>query len=384
MNSQSLPIYLDYNATTPLLPEVVSAMMPYLTEYFGNPSSGHVYGRVAKAAVDRAREQVADLLGCSADEIFFTSGGTEANNLAIRGVVDAKNKSGPTDGKVVTSVVEHPATIQPCNWLQRCGYRVTRLPVDRDGQVTQESLTQAVDSQTILVTLMHSNNETGVLQPVAEAARLAHQAGALIHTDAAQSIGKVPVRVDELGVDLLSVAGHKLYAPKGVGALYIRRGTPLEPVVRGAGHERGLRPGTENVAAIVGLGEACEQSRLFLSSIESHLRQLRDRLWNRLSTSIPGLALNGHAESRLPNTLNVRFPRVSGSALLARAPQVAASTGSACHDGTEVAPSVIVAMGIPHDQAIGSVRMTVGRMTTEEQVDVAADALAQAWLMLVT
>ncbi|NUN15193.1 MAG: cysteine desulfurase [Myxococcales bacterium] len=378
------PIYLDYNATTPLLPEVVAAMLPYLSEHFGNPSSSHIYGSRTKSAVAHAREQVARLLGCSADEIFFTSGGTEANNLSICGVAEAWRDRQATSGHIVTSVIEHPATSNPCSWLQHRGMRVSRTPVDSTGRITIESLKQSIDSSTTLVTLMHSNNETGVLQPISEAAALAHEVGAVMHTDAAQSIGKIPVHVDNLGVDLLSVAGHKLYAPKGVGALYVRRGTPILPFLRGAGHERGLRPGTENVASIVGLGEACEQARLHLTDTEPRLLRLRNRLWNRLNAVIPGLALNGHPDLRLPNTLNLRFPMVSGLSLLAATPEVAASTGSACHDGAETASSVILAMGIPQEQAIGSVRFTVGRMTTEEQIDQAAEALSRSWSRLVS
>jgi cysteine desulfurase len=246
------PIYLDHNATTPLLPEVIDTMLPYLREHFGNPSSGHVYGTRAGRAVARAREQVAALLGCEADEVIFTSGGTEANNLAIRGVGAAvENRR-----HIVTTVIEHPATARPCAWLEKHGRSVTRIGVDADGRVRVDAAREAIGRDTALVTVMHSNNETGVLQPVHELAVLAHAAGALLHTDAAQSLGKVPVNVRDLDVDLLSVAGHKLYAPKGVGALYVKRGTPLVPFTLGASHERGLRPGTENVASIVGLGAA--------------------------------------------------------------------------------------------------------------------------------
>jgi cysteine desulfurase len=369
------PIYLDHNATTPLLPEVVDAMMPYLREHFGNPSSTHPYGARAREAVARAREQVAGLIGCDADEVLFTSGGTEANNLAIRGVIAALERR----RHVVTTAIEHPATARLCAWLEGQGYRLTRIGVDGDGRARIDGAREAIHGHTALVTVMHSNNETGVLQPVAEVARLAHAAGALVHTDAAQSVGKVPVRVRELDVDLLSVAGHKLYAPKGVGALYVRRGTPLVPVLLGAGHERGLRPGTENVASIVGLGVACELVGRDLESTATRLRALRDLLRDRLAAGVPGLALNGHRELRLPNTLNVRFPRASGSAVLEGAPEVAASTGSACHEGGESASAVILAMGIPPAEALGSVRLTLGRGTTEEDVLRAADALVRSW-----
>ncbi|MGE0788025.1 MAG: cysteine desulfurase family protein [Sandaracinaceae bacterium] len=369
------PIYLDHNATTPLLPEVVDAMLPYLREHFGNPSSGHVYGARARAAVAQAREQVAALLKCDADEIVFTSGGTESNNLAIRGVTEALERK----SHVVTTVIEHPATARPCAWLERHERSVTRIGVDVDGRARVDAAREAIDGDTALVTVMHSNNETGVLQPVEELARLAHAAGALIHTDAAQSLGKVPVRVRDLDVDLLSIAGHKLYAPKGVGALYMKRGRPLVPFALGASHERGLRPGTENVASIVGLGAACEAVGRDLDLVAARMQRLRDLLWEQLASGVPGLALNGHRELRLPNTLNVRFPRASGSAVLEGAPEVAASTGSACHEGHESASAVILAMGVSPEEALGSVRLTLGRSTTEDEVVRAAEALVGAW-----
>ena len=369
------PIYLDHNATTPVLPEVIEAMLPFLRQHFGNPSSGHVYGQTAQAAVTRARAQVAALLSCDADEIVFTSGGTEANNLAIRGVCDAR-----ADRRhVVTTVIEHPATERPCAWLQRHGWRVTRVGVDSDGRARMEEVRTALDACTALVTVMHSNNETGVLQPIAEVADAARDCGTAVHTDAAQSVGKVPVNVRELGVDLLSVAGHKLYAPKGIGALYVKRGTPLVPFVLGAGHERGLRPGTENVACIVGLGLACDIAARDMESAATRIRRLRDDLWERLSAAVPQIQLNGHRALRLPNTLSLRFPGVSGDAVLARTPQVAASTGSACHAGHEQASAVILAMGVDADAALGTVRLTLGRGTTATEVERTCNALAAAW-----
>lgn len=372
------PIYLDYNATTPILPEVADAMLPYLREHFGNPSSTHAFGRCAREAVERAREEVAALLGCEAGEVVFTSGGTEANNLAIRGVTEAR----PDRRHVVTSVIEHPATSNPCAWLERHGWRVTRVGVDGDGRASLEEIGDALGGDTALVTVMHSNNETGVLQPIAGAAKAARAVGAAVHSDAAQSVGKVPVRVRELDVDLLSIAGHKLYAPKGVGALFVRHDTPLLPFMLGAAQERGLRPGTENVASIVGFGVACGCARRDLAAEGSRVRRLRDRLWERLAADVTGVGLNGHGGERLPNTLNVRFPRVSGTALLAAAPELAASTGSACHAGHEEASAVIVAMGIPPSDAMGSVRLTLGRRTTLEEVDRAAAALVRAWRAL--
>jgi len=369
------PIYLDCNATTPLLPEVVDAMLPYLREHFGNPSSGHAFGRRARDGVARAREQVAALLGSSPDEIVFTSGGTEANNLAIRGMTEAR-----ADRRhVVTSVIEHPATANPCHWLERHGWRVSWIGVDADGRAKVEEIEAALGDDTALVTIMHANNETGVVQPVADIAREARRHRAIVHTDAAQSVGKIPVDVNALDVDLLSMAGHKLYAPKGVGVLFVRRGTPLAPFMLGAGHERGIRPGTENVASIVGLGVASEIARRDLSAWTARVHELRDQFWTVLRERIPGLVLNGHVSERLPNTLNVRFPGVSGTALLAATPEIAASTGSACHEGHESASTVILAMGVPAEDAISSVRLTLGRGTTREDITRAADALSKAW-----
>jgi cysteine desulfurase len=377
MNSADAPIYLDYNATTPLLPEVVDAMLPYLQEHFGNPSSRHLYGRRAHEAIQRARSDVAALVNSHAEEIIFTSGGTEANNLAIRGTTAHTSRR-----RLVTSIIEHPATARPVTWLERQGWDIVRVGVDAGGRALIHELDVAITSATALVTIMHSNNETGVLQPVREAVHFARRAGASIHTDAAQSVGKVPIDVRAMDVDLLSIAGHKLYGPKGVGALFVRRGTDLEPLTLGAGHERGLRPGTENVASIVGLGAACAMAQHDLNEQGARVRALRDRLWDQLAQAIPHLALNGHLENRLPNTLNVRFPQVSGEALLAATPQIAASTGSACHDDDESASAVLLAMGIPARAALGSVRLTLGRATTESAVDRAATALALAWRTL--
>jgi cysteine desulfurase len=378
MNTPREPIYLDHNATAPLLPEVVDAMVPYLREHFGNPSSAHVYGRRAREAVDRARAQVAALIGAAAEEILFVAHGTEANNLAIRGVVAAL----PEKRHVVTSVTEHPATTEPCRELEKQGVRVTWLPVDGEGRVRVAEAVAALREDTALVTLLHANNETGVLQPIAEVAREARARGVWVHTDAAQSVGKLPLSVEGLGVDLLTVVGHKFGAPKGVGALYVRKGTPVRPVLLGAGHERGLRPGTENVASIVGLGVACEVARRTVETEAARVRGLREELWERLRARVPGLALNGHPRERLPNTLNVRFPGVSGSALLGAAPEVAASTGSACHAGEESASSIITAMGVEPAEALGSVRLSLGRTTTREDMVAAADALAAAWARL--
>lgn len=368
------PIYLDNNATTQLPEEVVEAMSPYLRKHFGNPSSGHIYGRRAHDGVEAARARVASLIGATPREIVFTSGGTEANNLAIRGTV----APGSTRNHVITSVIEHPATMNPCRLLERQGFEVTRLGVDETGRVRSEEAKESLTDRTALVTLMHANNETGTIQPISEISPAVREAGALFHTDAAQSVGKVDVKVDDLGVDLLSIAGHKLYGPKGVGALYVRRGVILEPVLLGAGHEQGLRPGTENVGSIVGFGAACEIAANQLAEETARIRSLRDELWSLLQERIPGIALNGHESLRLPNTLNVRFPGVRGSALLAGAPEIAASTGSACHEGGESASAVLLAMGLDPDDAIGSVRLSLGRRTTRDDIMKATEVLTRS------
>jgi cysteine desulfurase len=374
------PIYLDYNATTPLDPAVVEAMLPYLHTHFGNPSSSHAYGKAAHEAVERARQQVADLLGARPDAIVFTGGGSEASNQALKGVVFAKLRGlfgrWARDAHIITSAVEHPATLQPCEFLKRLGCRVTVLPVDRHGSVDPEAVRKALERGTTLVSIMHANNEVGTLQPIREIAELAHARGVPVHTDAAQSLGKVPVSVDELGVDLLTVAGHKLYAPKGVGVLYVRRGVKLEPLIHGAGHEGGRRAGTENVPYVVALGKACELARQSLPEAAEGLRRLRDRLWERLRAGLDeDVVLNGHPERRLPNTLNVSFVGHIGAELLAKVPEVAASTGSACHEGQVTCSPVLQAMGVPPQLARGAVRLSVGRFTTEAEVDRAAELL---------
>ena len=372
------PIYLDHNASTPLLPEVLQAMLPYLADHHGNPSSPHLYGRILRQAIDRAREQVASLIDCSPGEILFTSGGTEANNLAIRGTALAN----PGRRRIITSVVEHPATSAPCAYLEEQGYRIDRAPVDNMGAVDLQFMHQAISTDALLVTVMHANSETGTLQPIGAIADIAQACGALLHTDAAQSLGKVEVSVRRENVDLLSIAGHKLYAPHGVGALFIKAGTTIKPLLLGAGHENGLRPGTENVASIVGLGQACAAARRDLSRESQRVERLRDRLWEQLKNRVPGIALNGHPVSRLPNTLNVRFPGVSGNDLLAACPSIAASTGSACHAAGASASAVILAMGIPGDEAIGSVRLSLGRENNEGAIEQAATELAGAWQSL--
>jgi cysteine desulfurase len=370
-------IYLDHNATTPIAPEVLDAMRPYLERHFGNPSSGHAPGATAAAAVARARAEVAELLGGEPEGIVFTGSGSEADNLAIKGVALAQ--LGERD-HIVTSAVEHPAVLATCSYLQRrLGFRVTIVPVDSGGVVDPGDLRRAIESRTVLVSVMHANNEVGTVQPIAEIAAAAHERGVLVHTDAAQSVGKLPLDVEALGIDLLTVAGHKLYAPKGVGALYVRPGTRLDPVIHGGGHEHGLRAGTENVPSIAGLGAAAALAgRRLQAGAHVQVRALRDRLHASLRSAVPGLALNGHPEARLPNTLNVSFPGLDGEELLARAPSIAAATGSACHSGRTEPSSVLTAMGLDADRALGAVRLSLGYDTTAAHVEVAARELAAA------
>jgi cysteine desulfurase len=378
-----LPIYLDYNATTPIDPAVLAAMQPYLQSEFGNPSSTHVLGRRAHEAVEQARSQVAGLLGAQAEEIVFTGGGTEASNLALKGTVFARLRGffgrWLRGAHIVISAIEHPATAQPCAFLERLGCRVTVVPVDGQGLVDPDAVAKALNRQTTLVSIMHSNNEVGTLQPIAEIAALTRRRGVLLHTDAAQSLGKVVVDVNALGVDLLTVAGHKLYAPKGVGALFVRRGVQLEPVLHGAGHEGGRRAGTENVPYLVGLGCACVVARQSLPAATERLQVLRERLWERLRADLgERVVLNGHPQRRLPNTLNVSFVGHIGAELLAKVAEVAASTGSACHEGKVSQSPVLCAMGVPPKVGQGAVRLSVGRFSTEDEIDQAAEALVRA------
>lgn len=358
-------IYLDYNASTPVAPEVAAAMRPYLVEHFGNPSSNHWAGLPAKDAVETARGRIANLLACSPEEVVFTSGGTESNNHAIKGAFFANHEKGK---HIITTQIEHPATIQPCRFLETLGARVTYLPVDSSGMVDPDAVAQAITDQTILVTVMHANNETGTIQPIAEISEITRQHEVLLHTDAAQSLGKIPVRVDDLGVDLLSLAGHKVYGPKGVGALYIRKDVMLEPFMHGAGHESGRRAGTENVLLDVGLGAACLLARDWLG--DSRIQELRDYFWSGLKARFDEkVVLNGHPGQHLPNTLNVSFPGQSGNDILARLEGVAASTGSACHSaGIEISP-VLKAMGLSRETGMGAIRFSLGRSTTTDEID---------------
>ena len=399
-------IYLDHNATTPVHPAVLDAMLPWLREHFGNPSSSHARGRAAAQAVATARESVAALIGASPAEILFTGCATEANNLALIGVAQAlQGVAQAPDGTahavhgtaqargsaapqpraprhLVITAVEHPAVMAPALWLREQGWALTIVEVDRFGRVDPADIAKALRPDTALVSVMQANNEVGTLQPVAEIARLTRPRGVLLHTDAAQTVGKIGVDVDALGVDLLSIAGHKFGAPKGVGALYVRAGTPLTSIMHGAGQEHGLRPGTENVALIAALGTAARLAQQALPELSEALRQRRDQLHRLLAASIPGLQLNGHPEHRLPNTLHVSFPRVSGGALLQQAAGVAASLGSACHSASDAVSGVLAAMQVDAARAAGSVRLSVGRTTSTSDVAAAAEALVRAWRAL--
>lgn len=360
-------IYLDFNATTPVAPEVAAAMQPYFQEEFGNPASGYPHGWRALEAVIHARRQVAQTLGAAPEEIVFTGGATEANNMVIKGVAWHFRA-----GQIITTAIEHPAVLGPCRWLESQGFEITVLPVDGQGRVDPEDVRQALSPRTILVSVMHANNETGVIQPVAEIGALTREAGVLLHTDAAQSVGKIPVDVNALGVDFLTVAGHKVYAPKGVGALYIREGSALTPLLHGGGQEGGRRSGTENVPYIVGLGEACRLVQERLSADQAHFQGLRDRLHARLKGGCSGLVLNGHTGERLPNTLNISFPGLSGRTILSGIWDLEASVGAACHGDEEHPSPVLSAMGVPPEVALGAVRLSLGRTTTEAEVDEAA------------
>ena len=369
-----LPIYLDYNATTPIDPEVAAAMLPFMVNAFGNPSSTHWYGLQGRRAVEMARAQVAALLGCHPDEILFTSGGSEANNLALKGYCLAHRERG---NHLIVSAVEHPAVMEVARHLVSRGFELTILPVDGYGMVSPADVAAALRPDTLLVSVMHANNEVGTIEPIADLAAIAHAHGALFHCDAAQSAGKIPVLVDELGVDLLSIAGHKLYAPKGIGCLYVRRGVTLEKQIHGANHERDLRAGTENMLEIAGLGAACRIAARDLETLSARMAAQRDRLWEGLGARLDGLQRNGHPVRCLPNTLSVSFHKLEANALLARLEEVAASAGAACHSDSITISPVLEAMGVPLDWAMGTLRFSVGRMTTAEEIDRAIAAICQ-------
>jgi cysteine desulfurase len=370
------PIYLDYNATTPIDPEVLDAMLPYLREHFGNPSSAHPYGREAHAAIDHAREQIASLLNCDPGEILFTSGGTESNNMVIKGVAEICSEQGK---HIITSAIEHPAILEPCEWLAAQGFEITILPVDAMGRVSIAALESTIRPDTILISIMLANNEVGTIQPIAEISAIAHRHGVTIHTDAAQAIGKIPVDVQESGVDFLTVAGHKLYAPKGIGVLYLRSGVQLPKFMHGAGHEGNRRAGTENVPYIAGLGQAAAIAQRDLVHSMVHMKAMRERLHSGLRDRIPDQRHNGDLIDGLPNTLSLSFRNVEANTLLAwSADRVAVSAGAACHADSITVSKVLQAMNVPLDYAMGTVRFSVGKMTTADEIDEAVQVIAEA------
>ncbi len=361
------PIYLDYNGTTPHDPRVIEAMIPFLKTAFGNPSSSHWYGIAPKKAVEAARRQVAGLLNCDPEEIVFTSGGTESNNHAIKGIAGALKSRGR---HIITSAVEHPAVLEVCRYLEHNGFETTVVPVDAGGMVNVRDVENAIRLDTILLTIMHANNEVGTIQPIKELSRIAKENNIVMHTDAAQSAGKIITDVNALGVDLLSLAGHKIYAPKGVGALYIRKPLKLETFCHGAGQESGWRAGTENVLEIAGFGKACEIAAEGLEENRAYMKTLRDRLHAGLMETVREIKLNGHLEKRLPNTLSISFRHLEANRILEEIGlKVAASAGAACHSDTVVMSHVLEAMGVPEDWAMGTLRFSVGRMTTLEEID---------------
>jgi cysteine desulfurase len=375
MRSQSRAfIYLDHNATTPVDPSAAEAMMPFLREEFGNPSSPYPLGTRAKERVEQCRQEVAMLLGCKSPEVVFTSGGSESNNMVLKGILDLRK---PANFHIITSAVEHPAIINPLLFLEKLGVHVTVLPVDAFGLVDPEEVRRAIKPHTCLISIMLANNETGTMQPIREISQLAREHGIPLHTDAAQAVGKIPVNVNQLGVDFLSVAGHKLYAPKGVGALFIREDQNLTPLIHGAGQEGGKRPGTENLTLSVGLGIACQVARERLQEDMKNMTLMRDRLQEILFGGIEDLVLNGHPEQRLPNTLNVSVPHIEGNKILDGLPTVYASTGAACHDRSVELSHVLSAMGVPADVGMGALRLTVGRTNDMEQIEEAGRLIVE-------
>jgi len=366
-------IYLDYNASTPIAPEVLQEMQPYFQEFYGNPSSNHWAAHSVKEAIDLARSRVASLLGCYPDEVIFTSGGSESNNHALKGVYYALRERG---NHIITTMVEHPSVLNTCAFLERMGAEVTYVKVDARGRVSPDDIEQAINDRTILISVMHANNEVGTIQPIEEISEIAKKHHIVFHTDAAQSVGKIPVKVNKLGVDLLSIAGHKLYAPKGIGALFVRKKTPFEPYIHGGGQEFGMRAGTENVPNIVALGKAAELASQYPDS--KKIRELRDYFWERLFSCYGNnIQLNGHPENGLPNTLNVSFIGMDGSEILKLLPEIAASTGSACHSGKTTISPVLRAMKISERIGRGAIRFSLGRYTTKQEIDQAMALLEE-------
>lgn len=370
------PVYLDYNATTPIDPRVKDATLPYLEEYFGNPSTTYVYGQRAKSAVKKAREQVANLIGAQPDDIVFTSGGSEGDNQAIIGTALANTGKGK---HIITSRIEHPAVIKTCRYLEdRLGFSVTYVAADGTGLVNPRDVQEAITGKTTLITIMHANNEVGTIEPIEEIGEIARKEKIIFHTDAAQSCGKIEVDVRDLKVDLLTLVGHKMYAPKGIGALFIRKGTVLDSYIHGAGQESGRRAGTENVPYIVGLGKACEIAHHELSGYERMIKTLRDRLHSRIVAGLgERVHLNGHPDKRLPNTLNISIHGIVGEELLDDIPEIAASTGAACHSGSTQPSGVLLEMGLSRELALGALRLSLGRWSTPEEIEAAGDLIVE-------
>jgi len=374
-------IYLDYNATTPIDPEVAEAMKPYLTEYFCNPSSRYSLGIESRKAVEHARAQVAKLIGASPEEIIFTSGGSESDNHALKGVAFGMKNKG---NHIIVSSVEHPAVLEVAEWLKKQGFDISYLPVDKNGITNASELESLLTPRTILVSVMHANNEIGSIQPIAELAELAHRHGALFHTDAAQSAGKIRVDANELGIDLLTLAGHKLYAPKGIGALYVRTGVRLESLIHGASQENSLRAGTENLLEIVGFGKAAEIAARDLVQNQKHYEKMRNLLAEQLLTRIPAIHVHGNPALNLPNTLSVSFKGVPADTMLSSIPDLAASAGAACHPAGVTASHVLTAMGVTTEYAMGTIRFSTGKHTTIEEINSAAEMISNAYNSIVS
>lgn len=374
-------IYLDYNATTPIAPEVAAEMRPFIDEHYGNPSSGHIFGIKTRMAVEKARTRIAELLNCHPQEIIFTSGGTEANNMALKGAAYALRSRG---NHIIISAVEHPAVSEVAKFLATQGFEISIAEVDELGRVNPETIKSLLKPETILVSVMHANNETGTIQPIAEIAAIVHRHGALMHCDAAQSVGKIPVNADDMGIDLLSVAGHKLYAPKGIGALYIRKGIKIEKLMHGADHEQNLRAGTENVLEIVGLGKACEIAKEKLEEYQSHTKSLKFKLLNGLEEKLGPLHVNGPRENSLPNTLSIGFSNLNAQTILSAMPEIAASAGAACHTGDTTGSGVLGAMKVSPEFSQGTIRFSVGRHTTNEEIEKAIQIISKTVLSLRT
>ena len=369
-------IYLDYNATTPIDPSVVEAMMPFFQTHYGNPSSSHSLGRAAREAIEDARAKISAMIGCTRDEIIFTGGGTEASNMAIKGIMLPGGEPG---GHMITTAIEHPATLEPASFCEKMGCEVTVVGCDETGVVDPLSIAESIRPNTRLVSIMHANNEIGTIQRVREIAEICHKRQVVVHTDASQSIGKIPAFVDQLDVDLMTIAGHKIYAPKGIGVLFVREGLDIEPLLHGAGHESGMRAGTENTPYIVGLGQAAFLAASLLDESAGISASLRDRFWKAIVVEVPRAVVHGIEVERLPNTASIAFPGVSGAEMLARVPEVCASLGAACHSSGEHASGTLNAMGVSQELMRGTIRFSFGRKTTIEDADRAAMLMIEAW-----